>query len=127
MSQAWHHSRACRFLGSARWCVDRVGLVLLKVIVDRLLPAEAPVLIGIDDTLFRRSGPKVHAAAWHHDGAAKAPGQLGRLGLLLGDRRRHRLAAIPGPAGVSAGRVRVMGPRSPHEHQSRTGKNKSKR
>lgn len=73
VSRAWHHSRAYRFLGSARWCVDQVGLVLLKAIVDRLLPAEAPVLIGIDDTLFRRSGPKVHAAAWQHDGAAKGP------------------------------------------------------
>lgn len=73
VSRAWHHSRAYRFLDGARWCVEQVGLVLLKVIVDRLLSADEPVLIGIDDTLFRRSGPKVHAAGWQHDGSAKGP------------------------------------------------------
>ena len=57
------HGRAYRFLDRACWCVDQVGLVLLKVIVDRLVSAEEPLLIGIDDTLFRRSGPKVHATA----------------------------------------------------------------
>jgi hypothetical protein len=73
VSGVWHHSRAYRFLDAARWCVEQVGLVLLKVIVDRLLPAGEPVLVGIDDTLFRRSGPKVHAAGWQHDGSAKGP------------------------------------------------------
>jgi len=73
VSRVWHHSRAYRFLDRACWCVDQVGLVLLKVIVDRLVSAEEPLLVGIDDTLFRRSGPKVHAAEWHHDGSAKGP------------------------------------------------------
>ena len=41
--------------------------------VTRLVPAGAPVLVAVDDTLFRRSGRRVHAAGWHHDGATKGP------------------------------------------------------
>jgi hypothetical protein len=73
LSRRWHHSRAHGFFARARWCPDQVGLVLARLVVDRLLPAGAPVLIAVDDTLFRRSGRRVHAAAWHHDGAAKGP------------------------------------------------------
>jgi hypothetical protein len=69
----WHHSRAHWFFAGARWSVDRVGLVLLSLVVSGLLPPGAPVLVAVDDTLFRRSGRKVHAAAWQHDGSAKGP------------------------------------------------------
>ena len=73
LARRWHHSRAHGFFARARWCPDQVGLVLARLVVQRLLPAGAPVLIAVDDTLFRRSGRRVHAAAWHHDGAAKGP------------------------------------------------------
>jgi DDE superfamily endonuclease len=70
---AWHHSRAHWFFSRARWSVEQVGLALLGLAVTRLVPAGAPVLVAVDDTLFRRSGRRVHAAGWHHDGAAKGP------------------------------------------------------
>jgi hypothetical protein len=73
VSRSWHHSRGYRFLGSARWCVDQIGLTLVKLIVALLVPAGEAVLIACDDSLFRRSGRKVHATAWHHDGSAKGP------------------------------------------------------
>lgn len=69
----WHHSRAYWFLSKARWCVDTLGMAVLGLIVTRLLPADAPLLVAVDDTLFGRSGRKVHATAWFHDGAAKGP------------------------------------------------------
>jgi hypothetical protein len=43
------------------------------LIVQQLLPVDAAVLVAVDDSLFRRSGRRVHAAAWCHDGAAKGP------------------------------------------------------
>jgi hypothetical protein len=73
LSRVWHHSRAHWFFSRARWSADRVGLAVLGLVVERLLPAGEPVLIAVDDTLFRRSGRRVHAAAWLHDGAAKGP------------------------------------------------------
>lgn len=69
----WHHCRAYWFFGKARWCVDTLGMAVLALIVARLVPAEVPLVVAVDDTLFRRSGRKVHAAAWYHDGAAKGP------------------------------------------------------
>jgi hypothetical protein len=75
LSQLWHHSRAYWLFGQARWSIDQVGLVLARLIVDRLVPADAAVELAADDTLFRRSGRKVYGAGWHHDGSAKGSGK----------------------------------------------------
>jgi hypothetical protein len=66
-----HHARAYWFLGRARWSVEQVGDVLTRLVVELLLGPDEAVLVAVDDTLFRRSGRRVHGAFWHHDGAAK--------------------------------------------------------
>ncbi|MPY81327.1 MAG: transposase [Actinophytocola sp.] len=68
----------CRFFSQHAWSVDRLGLLLARLIVTRLLEADAPILVAFDDTLFRRWGRKVHHAFWTHDGAAQGPAKLGR-------------------------------------------------
>lgn len=70
LAGVWHHAKAHWFFSRASWCADTLGMAVLAVIVERLLPADAPVLIAVDDTLYRRSGRKVHATGWWHDGAA---------------------------------------------------------
>jgi hypothetical protein len=77
----WHHSRAHRFFAAAAWSAGAVGLVVLRLVTGWLVPAGAPVVIAVDDTMFRRSGRKVHAAHWAYDGSRRtAPGspQLSR-------------------------------------------------
>jgi hypothetical protein len=69
---------ACRFFSQYRWDTDRLGLAVARLIVQRLLPADASVTVVVDDTLFRRWGKKVHHAFWTHDGAAQGPAKLGR-------------------------------------------------
>jgi hypothetical protein len=78
LSGRWHHSRAHRFFSRARWSADRLGLVLLGVVVERLLDEEEPLVVAIDDTLLRRSGPKVFARQLHHDGSSQAAGPKAR-------------------------------------------------
>ena len=56
------------FFATARWSADQLGLVLLDLIAAMLVPAGTPLLLATDDTLWRRSGPRLHGAAWHHDG-----------------------------------------------------------
>src|SRR3954451_23332322 len=73
----WHHARAHRFFAVARWCTDELGLTMLDLIVDRLLPANSALTVVIDDTLFKRAGKKVFGVFWHHDGAAKGPKPIG--------------------------------------------------
>src|SRR6516164_927060 len=69
----WHHSRAHRFFAGARWSTDAVGLVVLRLVTGWLVPVGAPVVIAVDDTMFRRAGRKVYAACWGYDGSLKVP------------------------------------------------------
>src|SRR6266545_4051668 len=71
LAGVWHHSRAHRFFAAARWSADQLGLVVAEMIVACLLAADAPLVVVVDDTLFRRSGRKVFGAAWHHDPLGK--------------------------------------------------------
>ena len=48
-----------------------MGLTVLRLIVGHLLPTGAPLVLAVDDTLFRRSGRKVYAAHWGYDGSLK--------------------------------------------------------
>ena len=52
----WHHSRAHRFFATARWHPDVVGLTVLRAVVGHLVPIGAPLVVAVDDTLFRRCG-----------------------------------------------------------------------
>jgi hypothetical protein len=71
----WHHWRAHRFFARAVWDVAQVSAVLAGLVVDRLVPAGAAVLVAVDDTLFRRSGRRVAEAFWQHDGSRPGPKQ----------------------------------------------------
>ena len=126
---------ACRFFSHHGWEVDRLGLAVARLIVTRLLPADAAITVAVDDTLFRRWGKKVHHAFWTHDGAAQGPAKLGRgnrwviVGIVVrlpfashpvcvGDpvpalgRQGHR---VPGRAGrPDADRARGRVPRQAH-------------
>lgn len=77
LSRAWPHDRAHRFFAGATWSPDAVGLALARLVTDRLVPDGQPVLVAVDDTLFHRSGKKVWAAGWFHDGSAKGRHQVG--------------------------------------------------
>ncbi len=118
-----HHDLAYRFFATARWSADQLGLVLLHLICATLVPAGTPLLLAIDDTLWRRSGPRLHGAAWHHDGngpgrhrpgsghapwrgprpaAGRACGagkQLQLPGAVLADQIDHRPAGVAEPVG----------------------------
>ena len=69
---------ACRFFSQYAWDTDQLGLAVARLIVERLLDKDTSITVAIDDTLFRRWGPKVHHAFWTHDGSAQGPAKLGR-------------------------------------------------
>jgi len=68
----------CRLFSVHTWGADRIGLALSRTIVDRLLAPNAAIDVVVDDSLFRRWGPKVFGAFWTHDGSAQDPHALGR-------------------------------------------------
>jgi len=73
LSRIWPHDRAHRFFARARWDPDDLGLAVARLMVALLVPAGQPVVVAIDDTLFRRRGKKVWAASRFHDGSAPGP------------------------------------------------------
>lgn len=78
MAAAVSFHAVCRFFSHHAWDTDRIGLTLARLIVSRLLAADAAIEVVVDDTLFRRWGPKVFGAFWTHDGSAQDPNALGR-------------------------------------------------
>jgi hypothetical protein len=78
MSTVVSFHSVCRFFSHHVWHVDQLGLVLARVIVDRLIDEHAPIEVVVDDTLFRRWGRKVFGAFWTRDGSAQDPSALGR-------------------------------------------------
>lgn len=75
-----HHDWAHRFFASARWSADAVGLALAGLVLNRLVAVDAPVVVAVDDTLFRRSGRKIHGAGWHRDPTSPARGKASGWG-----------------------------------------------
>jgi len=77
LAQRWHHSRAHRFFSNRRWSIDQVGLRVAALIIELLIPAGVAIDLVVDDTLFRRSGPKVFGARWCYDGSATGTTKIG--------------------------------------------------
>ena len=72
LERVWHHSRAHAFFAERKWSSDRLGLLLLDFLVARFVPAGEPIVLAVDDTLFKRRGKKVYGAAWQYDGSLPA-------------------------------------------------------
>lgn len=77
LSQAWSHHRAHRFFSAARWSPEAVSATLAALVVRLLIPADQPIPLAADDSLFGRRGKKVHAAGWFHDGSAVGEKKVG--------------------------------------------------
>ncbi len=78
MAQQISFHAACRFFSCAVWDIDRMGLIVARLIVTRLLTPGEPITVVIDDTLFKRWGRKVWHAFWTHDGAAQGGKKIAR-------------------------------------------------
>lgn len=77
LSRVWSHHRAHRFFSHARRSPRALSAELARLVVELLVPADDAVTVAIDDTLFHRRGPKVHAASWFHDGSAQGGEKVG--------------------------------------------------
>jgi DDE superfamily endonuclease len=77
LARVWPHRRAHAFFSEASWDVDQLGLRLARAVVDALVPADAPVLLVVDDTLLHRVGRKVFGALWAHDGSGRGKDKTG--------------------------------------------------
>ncbi|WP_324290582.1 transposase [Streptomyces sp. H27-H5] len=77
LSRLWPHRRAHAFFSEASWDPDQLGPRLARAVVEALVPADAPVLVVVDDTLPHRVGKKVFGVLWAHDGSGRGKDKLG--------------------------------------------------
>ncbi len=56
-----------RVLNRARWSSRAVSRILLVLLVDLFVPATAPIVVGIDETIERRRGSKIAARGIYRD------------------------------------------------------------
>ena len=62
-----HVSSFHRFFSRGRWLPDEVGLVLVHLVEQWLLPDDDPIIAPLDDTLGRHTGKCIAAAGMHRD------------------------------------------------------------
>jgi hypothetical protein len=64
----WKHIRTFhRFFSEGRWLPDDLGLILVRLVVERCLKPGDPIVVPIDDTLGRHTGKKIAGASMHRD------------------------------------------------------------
>src|SRR5438876_4140534 len=56
-----------RVLNRAKWSSRTLSRVLLQLLVRLLVPADAPIVVGIDETIERRRGGKIAAKGLYRD------------------------------------------------------------
>jgi hypothetical protein len=76
LQHLWPHDRAHYFFARARWELDQLGLAIAQLAVLLVLPPGADLQVAVDDSVFRRSGRKVHGAGWQHDGSSPSVHKL---------------------------------------------------
>ncbi|HEV8222074.1 MAG TPA: transposase, partial [Streptosporangiaceae bacterium] len=76
LSRCWPHDRAHYFFARAAWDLDQLGLAVARLAVGLLVPAGEPLVVAVDDSVFRRCGRRVYGAAWQHDGSSPARNKL---------------------------------------------------
>ena len=61
-----HHSVFYRFFSRASWIPEKLGKYVLLLAIE-LLPKDACIVLTVDDTLCRKSGPQIWGGGMHHD------------------------------------------------------------
>jgi hypothetical protein len=76
LARAWPHDRAHYFFARARWQIDELGVAVARLVVLLLVPPGQPLAVAVDDSLFRRSGRKIHGAGWQYDGSSPSQDRI---------------------------------------------------
>ncbi len=101
----WRHISAFhRFFGRARWEPDALGKVVFTLAL-RWLPAAAPLVLLVDDSLARKEGKAIALGSMHHDpllSTARRPfSRFGHVWVVLAVWLPVPFGVVGGPRGVA--------------------------
>ena len=72
--QNWHKYH--RVLSRSKWSAHQCSLILLRTLLQRLLPGEKTLVFGIDETMERRWGAKIKARGIYRDAVRSSKSHL---------------------------------------------------
>jgi hypothetical protein len=101
----WRHiSVFHRFFSRARWAPDAVGKVVFTLAL-RLVPADGPLIVLVDDSLARKEGKAIALGSMHHDPllshGRKAFSSFGHVWVVLAVWLPLPFGVVGGPRGVA--------------------------
>lgn len=67
LRQDAHFQNYHRVLNRARWASLALSPILLRLLLDAFVPDDAPVVVGLDETIERRRGAKITAKGIYRD------------------------------------------------------------
>src|SRR5262245_7352541 len=67
LSQERHFANYHRVLNRDRWSSRALSRIVLTVLLHAFVPTDAPIVVGIDETIERRRGAKIAAKAIYRD------------------------------------------------------------
>jgi DDE superfamily endonuclease len=67
LAMARHFTNYHRVLNRATWSARQGSRILLGLLITRFVPSGAPIVLGADDTMERRSGRKIAAKGCYRD------------------------------------------------------------
>jgi len=65
-----------RVLSLSKWSAHKASKILLKMLLDRFMDKEEPIILGIDETIERRWGHKIKARGIHRDAVRSSHSHL---------------------------------------------------
>jgi hypothetical protein len=103
LSAEVHFTNFHRVLNRARWSAWKAAPILLDLLVKAFTRSGEPLILGLDDTVERRWGPKITARAIYYDAARSTKSCKQKtsglrwmsLHLLVPIRFAHRVWALP--------------------------------
>jgi hypothetical protein len=67
LSDEIHFQNYHRLLSRAVWSSRQLSRILLQLLLEAFVPADAPIVVGIDETIERRWGAKIAARGIYRD------------------------------------------------------------
>src|SRR5207245_1308967 len=68
-----------RILNRAAWSPCNAARLLLRLLLTAFVPSDARIIIGIDDTIERRWGPKIKGRGIYRDPVRSSQGHLDKV------------------------------------------------
>jgi DDE superfamily endonuclease len=84
LSDDIHFQNCHRLVNRAVWSSRQLSRILLQLLLDAFVPPDAPIVMGVDETIEQRWGAKIAARGIYRDAMRSARNSLSRPVVCVG-------------------------------------------